>query len=856
MSAKWRRSKLWDDEHLRGPMLVPVRWTLRALSSITMAVVLLTLVGVYGALASVPIGLLALTPTWIVIGVSVLVVAGTTALGLGWAARRFIPGAKREIRFTATIFAGLVGVVVGTWAWSVLAWPLLRYDPVSATGLRFFPDVVGRYESVTLRRLPGIELTELEFYSAWPLRLILVLFVANMVIATVRRIEFTFKNIGVLTVHAGIVVISLGSVYYQALKQEGDTILLAGARTAEGVARAPAQDVFYDATRVVVWARQLGAENSGGGSGWEQRRVKGLPRYNSYWVGAGLPERDDALLSDAFGVDSDDVADGGRDLSIDVPARSGDAAIDSDIGIRVVGYAPYAELRADVKLYSRDEFRVAFRGVQPRPVRDVEVSFPSEHEGQTERPVLRLTLTPDEPVQRVKAAPGFALEMTRGMNPSRWSDLTTPTPPGASDVLVVEIPKAGVRVVIPAAEGQAYTIGRTGWEVAVRRFLPEPPFPIITAGYEDATSSVAILRITEPEGTTYDRWVYSRFPEITQDVFAAAGGGRPTRRDAGPSIRVGYLDVLDGLDVHVEETTTADNIDPRWRMAVRQPDGSVRTFDSIKPGASVDDVFPGIGIAIREGWFHGEGIERPIEIAPENRETRFIGTHDMAKVALEVSVVTSTGEPKWSDVIWVPFTRYMGLSTETLREIGLPDGRAVALAFGRLRRTFPGFALRLVDFEMVAYDHRGAPRDYQSRVEVVPTPQSLRSFDAYERIAKLNAPLRAPFVWDDGRSWLSNATLRATSGLDPDQYKISQAGWDQAGWQESQAMADQGIISEPFARFTIMQVGNNPGIHVIAVGGVMMGIGIPWAFYLKPWLLRREKARLAAKAARDRTASG
>ena len=45
--------------------------------------------------------------------------------------------------------------------------------------------------------------------------------------------------------------------------------------------------------------------------------------------------------------------------------------------------------------------------------------------------------------------------------------------------------------------------------------------------------------------------------------------------------------------------------------------------------------------------------------------------------------------------------------------------------------------------------------------------------------------------------------------------------------------------------FTILGVGNNPGIHVIAFGSILMGVGIPWAFYVKPWLVRREKERLA-----------
>jgi hypothetical protein len=50
-------------------------------------------------------------------------------------------------------------------------------------------------------------------------------------------------------------------------------------------------------------------------------------------------------------------------------------------------------------------------------------------------------------------------------------------------------------------------------------------------------------------------------------------------------------------------------------------------------------------------------------------------------------------------------------------------------------------------------------------------------------------------------------------------------------------------------------VGNNPGIHVIALGSILMGMGIPWAFYVTPWLVQRERKRLQ-ELARARPAAG
>src|SRR5207302_8686123 len=112
--------------------------------------------------------------------------------------------------------------------WVRFIWPQIAYDPGTHHGLRLFTGFVERNKAITLRRLPGMEMSELEYYAWWPLRVILLTFVMNMVVATVRRIDFVFRNIGVLTVHTGIVTIALGSVYYSGLKQEGDTLLLAG----------------------------------------------------------------------------------------------------------------------------------------------------------------------------------------------------------------------------------------------------------------------------------------------------------------------------------------------------------------------------------------------------------------------------------------------------------------------------------------------------------------------------------------------------------------------------------------------------------------------------------------------------
>jgi hypothetical protein len=64
------------------------------------------------------------------------------------------------------------------------------------------------------------------------------------------------------------------------------------------------------------------------------------------------------------------------------------------------------------------------------------------------------------------------------------------------------------------------------------------------------------------------------------------------------------------------------------------------------------------------------------------------------------------------------------------------------------------------------------------------------------------------------------------------------------------ALQAEGRWPRAFVRYTILGVGNNPGYAIIFAGGVLIAAGIPWAFYVKPWLVRRRSARLRAEHGR------
>ncbi len=814
MSQKWRRSQEWDRSHF-PTWAQPIRWVLHAFSTITLAVCLLVFVMVYAILASVPIGLLAQIPTYVMYGLTALLAVLGVGVVLVLVPRVMLRRGPRGARFVAALVGILASIVIGCWLWAGHAWPVLHYDPASGRGLMFFADFVKEYSATTLRRLPGVEMSELEFYSWWPLRIVLLAFVANMVTATVRRIEFKFENLGVLTVHTGIVVIALGSVYYTGLKKEGDTILFAGNPTPAGdTTVGPPTGVFYDNTRVALFVDQF--------KGWEQRPLRGVPRYNDY----GLRE-------------------GERTLKVPV-IQPRTALVDHDIRFSIVGYASYADLEGVPGRASDAEARAASHAGTANPMRAIELlSFLPDQQGRVpEGPVHVYRFEPRKPASRASDENLLSVEYTMGMDEARWRDLCERVPAGVRNALSIDVPGQSFRGVFPVVRGATLSVGQTGYTITVEDLAPEPPFPIITKGYEGATSSVAIVRVTPPIGSglePFTRWVYSRFPEISQDMLDTVNPqGMPTRRDADPAIRIGYIDA-NTLSANIDERA-----DGSMRAVVRLPSGEVTVTERI--GETLDLVPGRIAMRVGEKWEHTATIERPVPTPEEARERQFIGTHDHAILGVRVAAdMGATSESReWSTVVWLPFTKYLEIADDAIKRVELPDGRSLNLSFGRLRHPLPGFELSLIDFQMIAYDHRGAPRDYQSTVLVSPSPGPGQApeFEAFTHVTKLNAPLIAPFHWDPDRLWLSNLTGRLVSGLSPRQFKFSQAGWDAQMWKQTQQMVDAGQLKRPFVRYTILGVGNNPGIHVIALGSVLIALGIPWAFYIKPLIVQRRKRRI------------
>ncbi len=68
----------------------------------------------------------------------------------------------------------------------------------------------------------SFEKTEMEWFTWWPFNLLMALLALSITLVTVRRIPLNLPNLGVWTIHTGVVVLVAGGAIYFGLKVEGD----------------------------------------------------------------------------------------------------------------------------------------------------------------------------------------------------------------------------------------------------------------------------------------------------------------------------------------------------------------------------------------------------------------------------------------------------------------------------------------------------------------------------------------------------------------------------------------------------------------------------------------------------------
>jgi hypothetical protein len=226
------------------------------------------------------------------------------------------------------------------------------------------------------------------------------------------------------------------------------------------------------------------------------------------------------------------------------------------------------------------------------------------------------------------------------------------------------------------------------------------------------------------------------------------------------------------------------------------------------------------------GFERRDNVRRVDQVAdvPKAKRDRDEGEAGVRQV---VTLRISVGD--WSKIVHVPYMEYPAERFARWGEIepvALPGAnQPLQIALSTTLLPMPA-QVTLEKFELVPYPGgdkmSGLMRDFRATLRVVDFDSGEESVD----VAHMNHPVyferKRPLLFPN-ESWL-----------------FFQRGWNpQAG-----------------ENLSILGVGNRPGVGTMTLGSIMIGVGLLYAFYVKPIIVGRMKRKALAAAAATGTTNG
>ena len=258
------------------------------------------------------------------------------------------------------------------------------------------------------------ELNELEFFDAWPLKLLMLLLCLNLATVTLNRIPLTPPRYGVWCIHSGIITLITGASLYYHLKVEGKTLIPVS----------HVVNLFYDSGERALYARVLKGEMYG------MHPLPSLPRFGNY-----DDRHDPARLrrADLTGIGSFTPIGLQSDSSNDLSVWLG---LSQPVTIDVVGFYSYADVQEEVlddpassevgvELAIADQPRIMLRATDPTAshqffgsteleYRQVSDSSLDEIRQSADRLFELSAALPDRPVEKLDLGIGKPVEFGHG----------------------------------------------------------------------------------------------------------------------------------------------------------------------------------------------------------------------------------------------------------------------------------------------------------------------------------------------------------------------------------------------------------------------------------------------------------
>lgn len=367
--------------------------------------------------------------------------------------------------------------------------------------------------------------------------------------------------------------------------------------------------------------------------------------------------------------------------------------------------------------------------------------------------------------------------------------------------------------------GQTIELGSTGYSLHIEGFTPQ--FPMFGSGQPVDVLTMMVNR-SSGEPKQYRRMVLNGPDTQTDFLLNVEGAGPMGARQKQPvdsDLKIIYR-FVDPFKLMPESVSsgvtfvTSDDSDAIARVQV-----GVSEATSVSRDESGSGAFPAGKIRLAyQRIGHLKHLERVAPVAKLERDSG-VGQEGTKQV---IAVKVKSGD--WSRVYYVPFSLWAWDVFVQSTKVEIPGAaRSFELALGsELHNRIP-MEVQLDKFEAIPYG--GAPvsissmmRDFKSHITITDrVTGSVR-----QAVVRLNEPVyfKQPVSPD---TWLTR--LLAPSWI------IYQAQWDAQG-----------------QKWTVLGIANRPAVPFMLASCVMIVVGLLYAFYVKPLIIRSMKNRALREA--------
>lgn len=639
------------------------------------------------------------------------------------------------------------------------------------------------------------EMDELKFFAAWPLITLMVLLVLTLATVTIVRIPFTPPRYGVWCVHAGIITLIYGMFVYYSQKVEGQ-ILVPVKQTTEH---------FYDRWERALYVRA-------GTRAALPLKLENLPRFESYPAGDARASRLDRRgLRDLKPVFMIANRDGGAPRARTLGEELG---LSEEPRIDVVGYHPYAAVNTTFD--HADDAREGDVGVRVS-LTDTATNRSAEEwlvSGQGE------------------AARSSAFDTTFEHRHVATADEVKQIVGAAGALHRIDVLVGQTALSLNVEPGKTYKVGDSGYEITVENYLPN------WRTMQGEVVDLLTFMVKSPT-TQFRRQVIPGRTVPTDWKLDEPGAGPLGKRQEKPlddDFRTLYTftDKYDliGKAGSVKQTLVTNGDGKTVTRIVAGRDRGVEVFEHpdgvgefsipqmpqrgpFQPKLTPEDIAKLPTIQVK--FERRDNVRRADTVTdvPRAKRDRQEGEAGVNQV---LTVRITLGQTQ--KVVHVPFTQWTAEAFMPWKgdEIWLPGAnKPLRLQLGNALVGIPA-AVTVEKFELVPYPggtkQAGLMRDFKSTLRVVDADTALELVG----VAHMNNPV----YFEHKRPWYL-----------PDQsWILFQSGWNQEAGES----------------LTILGVGNRPGVVTMTLGSVMIGVGLLWAFYVKPILIARNKRRAMEQA--------